>query len=98
MGGRESGDAGLLRDQAEKDARIRFVNHCSDVKVPHEELGKYLESLAGGTLKQVEMREWLQAASEKGLHPLVREFFDAFNDGRGKLVLPVITSAEVYNR
>ncbi|KAI0508465.1 hybrid PKS-NRPS PsoA [Xylaria bambusicola] len=78
---------GLSREQ---DIGVRFVNHCGDAKVPHRELGDFLEKLAGGQLKDIDMRDWVDAASEKGLHPLVREFFVAFEDGRGKLVLPVI--------
>ena len=79
------------KTRREQDTRVRFVNHCGDEKVPHQELGKFLEGLAGGPLKVIGMREWVEAASEKGLHPLVREFFVAFEDGRGKLVLPVIS-------
>lgn len=84
-GGQVSGPA-----KTQKEG-IRFVNHCSDAKVPHSELGKFLEELAGGPLKEIGMREWVEAASEKGLHPLVREFFVAFEEGRGNLVLPVLT-------
>ncbi|TGJ82343.1 hypothetical protein E0Z10_g6410 [Xylaria hypoxylon] len=79
-----------LETKREQNVAVRFVNHCGDAKVPHQELGKFLEELAGGPLREIGMREWVEAASEEGLHPLVREFFVAFEDGRGKLVLPVI--------
>jgi hypothetical protein len=39
------------------------------------------------------MMEWLAAAREKGLHPLVDEFFAVFDEGQGKMVLPVIAKA-----
>lgn len=70
--------------------RALFVNHCSQVKLPHEELKGYLEGVARGPLREVGMKEWLTVAREKGLHPLVYEFFTAFDEGRGKLELPII--------
>ncbi|PVH96120.1 hybrid PKS-NRPS PsoA [Periconia macrospinosa] len=70
---------------------IMFTNHCNDEKVPHENFQAHLEDMAGGkSLRQMEMMGWLAEASKKGLHPLVREFFAAFNEGRGKLDLPLI--------
>ncbi|KAJ2993411.1 hypothetical protein NUW58_g1849 [Xylaria curta] len=90
-GGR--GGSKFRQTRREPNLRARFVNHCSDVKVPHEELKKYLEELAGAPLREMDMKEWLEAASEQGLHPLVHEFFTAFSEGQGKLVLPVISRA-----
>ncbi|KAI0832170.1 hybrid PKS-NRPS PsoA [Hypoxylon sp. FL0890] len=87
----QAGRISGIQMQREQNMRVHFVNHCSDAKVPHRDLGKFLESLAGGPLKEIGMREWVEAASQKGLHPLVREFFIAFENGRGKLTLPVIT-------
>ncbi|KAI1635697.1 hybrid PKS-NRPS PsoA [Biscogniauxia mediterranea] len=74
----------------QQSLRPRFMNHCNDVKVSHEDLRGYLEGMAGGPLAEMEMSEWLLAARERGLHPLVHEFFAAFNEGRGTMVLPVI--------
>ncbi|KAH8689029.1 hybrid PKS-NRPS PsoA [Talaromyces proteolyticus] len=67
-----------------------FMNHCSDMKVPHEKFGKYLEDMAGRSLQDISMTGWLAEASGRGLHPLVQEFFAAFDNGRGKMVLPII--------
>ncbi|KAI1325528.1 hybrid PKS-NRPS PsoA [Xylariaceae sp. FL0255] len=83
-------DAATNGSRADSDMRIRFVNHCADAKTPHRDLGLFLEQLAGGPLKEIGMKEWVEGASAKGLHPLVREFFVAFEEGRGKLVLPVL--------
>ncbi|KAI1777001.1 hybrid PKS-NRPS PsoA [Hypoxylon cercidicola] len=80
--------------QRERETRVRFVNHCSDAKVPHRDLGRFLEGLAGGPLQEIGIREWVEAATEKGLHSLIGEFFIAFENGRGKLVLPVITKTK----
>ncbi|GAP92555.2 putative beta-ketoacyl synthase domain-containing protein [Rosellinia necatrix] len=75
---------------ASQFAGARFINHCNDVKVSPEELRAYLEGEAGAPIEELEMRDWLTAARARGLHPLVDEFFAAFGDGRGKMVLPVI--------
>ncbi|KAI1419258.1 hybrid PKS-NRPS PsoA [Xylaria sp. FL1777] len=79
-----------LQNQTHLSPGARFINHCSDVKVPHEELKEYLENLAGESLREVEMGEWLTDAVAKGLNPLVHNFFIAFQQGSGKMVLPII--------
>lgn len=68
----------------------RFVNHCSSVKISHEAFGAYLEEMAGGPLREISMKEWLASARGMGLHPLVHEFLAAFDEGKGKMVLPGI--------
>lgn len=68
----------------------RFLNYCADVKVPHGELRGHLEGMAGKPLEHVELEVWLEAARQRGLHPLVHEFFTAFNEGKGVLTLPGI--------
>ncbi|KAI1746035.1 hybrid PKS-NRPS PsoA [Xylaria scruposa] len=70
--------------------QARFINHCSDIKVPHNELGAYLENMAGGPLDVIDMKDWLQRAHKMGLHPLVHTFLTAFSEGQGQLVLPLI--------
>ncbi|KAL7619777.1 hypothetical protein AAE478_010319 [Parahypoxylon ruwenzoriense] len=85
-----TGGTSLQRQAQQQSLRPIFVNHCNQVKVTHDELRGYLEGMAGGPLREIEMKEWLATAREKGLHPLVYEFFDAFNKGRGKMVLPII--------
>lgn len=67
-----------------------FINYCNQVKVTHDELMRYLKEMAGGRTREIEMRGWLVAAREKGLHPLVYELFDAFDKGHGKMVLLII--------
>ncbi|KAI0595287.1 hybrid PKS-NRPS PsoA [Biscogniauxia sp. FL1348] len=78
------------QQRGQQNLHPRFVNHCNDVKVSHDDLRGYLEEMAGGPLAEMGMSEWLLAARERGLHPLVHEFFAAFNEGRGTMVLPVI--------
>ncbi|KAI1493275.1 hypothetical protein F5X96DRAFT_688843 [Biscogniauxia mediterranea] len=79
-----------LQQRGQQSLRPRFVNHCNDVKVSHEDLRGYLEGMARGPLAEMEMSEWLLAARERGLHPSVHEFFATFDEGRGTMVLPVI--------
>lgn len=67
-----------------------FINHCSASKVTHEGLKEYLEEFSGLTLQEIDLKDWLTTAREKGLHPLVYEFLAAFNEGRGQMVLPMI--------
>lgn len=67
-----------------------FINHCSEAKVPLENLKAYLEEISGVRLEEMDMNEWLRLAREKGLHPLVYEFLGAFNEGQGHMVLPMI--------
>ncbi|KAI1383554.1 hybrid PKS-NRPS PsoA [Hypoxylon trugodes] len=78
-----------LREQKNRD--IHFINHCNQGKVTHEKLSDFLEDTSGSPLREIAMKDWLEAAREKGLHPLVYEFFNAFNEGRGKMVLPLIS-------
>lgn len=73
-----------------KNSGTTVFNHCNEIKVPHERLKDYLEKLSGFTLQEIDMKEWLNAAREKGLHPLVYEFLAAFNEGKGQMVLPMI--------
>ncbi|RWA13463.1 hypothetical protein EKO27_g1633 [Xylaria grammica] len=79
-----------LQQHTQQGLGARFINHCNEVKVSHGDLRRYLEGEAGGPLREVDMKEWLAAAREQGIHPLVHEFFAAFDEGRGKMVLPVI--------
>ncbi|KAI0966350.1 hypothetical protein F4678DRAFT_466663 [Xylaria arbuscula] len=81
---------GSPQDQTQLSPGACFINHCSDKKVPHEELKDYLENLAGERLREMEMGEWLIDAVAKGLNPLVYNFFIAFQQGSGKMVLPII--------
>ncbi|KAK6066342.1 beta-ketoacyl synthase domain-containing protein [Seiridium cupressi] len=78
------------RQAQQQNSSAVFLNHCNDVKVSHEELLEYLEGMSGEPLREIGMKEWLVGAHEKGMHPLVHEFFAAFDEGRGKMVLPVI--------
>lgn len=73
-----------------KNSGTTFFNHCNKTKVPHRGLKDYLEQLSGVTLQEIDMKEWLNAAREKGLHSLVYEFLAAFNEGKGQMVLPMI--------
>ncbi|KAI1279073.1 hybrid PKS-NRPS PsoA [Xylaria sp. FL0933] len=79
--------------QTKQSSGAHFLNHCSEDKVPHEKLKEYLENLAGEPLREIEMGEWLADAAAKGLHPLVHDFFVAFQQGSGKMVLPIIRKA-----
>ncbi|TVY90824.1 Fusarin C synthetase [Lachnellula willkommii] len=89
----DGGNSPRLPQQTQQGLRPLFVNHCNHVKYSHEELGGYLEGMAGGPLREIDMEEWLAEAHEKGLHPLVHEFFAAFVKGGGKMVLPVIAKS-----
>ncbi|GAB1312359.1 Acetyl-CoA synthetase-like protein [Madurella fahalii] len=80
-----------LQHQTRQSLRPVFVNHCNNVKISHFEFREYLEGMAGGPLQEIAMKEWLAAARERGLHGLVHEFFAAFAEGRGKMVLPIIS-------
>ncbi|OTA65768.1 acetyl-CoA synthetase-like protein [Hypoxylon sp. EC38] len=86
------GETSLQREE-HGSPRPCFVNHCNRVKVTHEELRRYLEGIAGGPIREIGMKEWLEAARERGLHPLVYEFFNAFDKGQGKMVLPIIAKS-----
>jgi hypothetical protein len=66
------------------------MNHCNDEKIYQEEFQHYLEDVAGQSLRQVELKTRLLEAGDNGLHPLVNEFFAAFEEGCSKLKLPII--------
>ncbi|KAK3987151.1 Fusarin C synthetase [Cladorrhinum sp. PSN332] len=78
-------------DKPTSPNRPVFVNHCARVKTCHHELREYLEGMAGESLREIGMREWLAAARDRGMNLLVYEFFAAFEEGRGKMVLPGIS-------
>ncbi|KAI0430586.1 hybrid PKS-NRPS PsoA [Xylaria sp. FL1042] len=82
-----------IQDQTQLSSGAHFLNHCNEEKVPHEKLKAYLEDLAGERVREIEMGEWLTDAAAKGLHPLVHNFFIAFQGGSGKMVLPIIRKA-----
>ncbi|KAK3326511.1 hybrid PKS-NRPS PsoA [Apodospora peruviana] len=89
---------GMNSCQQQQSRSAIFVNHCSPVKTSHHELRQYLESMMSGgePLEEISMKEWLAAACKRGLHPLVSEFYSAFDkEGRGitKMVLPVIAKS-----
>jgi amino acid adenylation domain-containing protein/thioester reductase-like protein len=67
-----------------------FMNHCNDEKVDHKDFPAHLEDMAGRPLREIGMQEWLEEANARGMHALVKEFFAAFHQGRGRLDLPVI--------
>jgi thioester reductase-like protein len=75
-----------------------FMNHCSELKVTHEGLKQYLEEFSGLILREMDMKDWLTAVREKGLHPLVYEFLAAFNEGQGQLVLPMIAKGVIPSK
>ncbi|OKL57203.1 hypothetical protein UA08_07361 [Talaromyces atroroseus] len=50
----------------QKTQRIKFpifLNHCSDINLCHNNLRDYLESVAGRPPQEIDMKEWLAAAS-----------------------------------
>ncbi|CAG8970840.1 hypothetical protein HYALB_00000817 [Hymenoscyphus albidus] len=79
-----------LTEQLFQLQRPIFFNHCNPVKTSHSELRNYLEGVVGKPLHLMVMGDWLKAAREKRLRPLVHEFFEAFDEGGGAMVLPVI--------
>lgn len=93
---RNGSSSSALGKQAATDFdRPRFLNHCADVKVPHGELRDHLEGVGGKPLEHIELKAWLQVARERGLHPLVHEFFTAFDEGKGVLALPLIKKGAI---
>ena len=76
--------------QTQQRARPIYINQCSPIKIAHEGLRGYLERMAGGPLQEIDMKDWLVAAHQRGLDTMVLEFFTAFDKGKGKMVLPII--------
>lgn len=77
-----------------KQAGAHYMNHCADVKVPHAELRGYLEGQAGAPLAVVETEEWLAAAVEEGMNPLICDFLRGFFSGGNKVVLPLLVKGK----
>lgn len=80
--------------ELEQAPGAHYVNHCADVKVPHAELRGYLEGEAGAPLAVVETEEWLGAAVEEGMNPLICDFLRGFFSGGNKVVLPLLVKGK----
>lgn len=68
-----------------RNERTRFVHHCSDRKLQPGQLKAYLEEQDDrtGLYEVVEFQEWIDAAGEDGMDPLIYDFLSsAFADGK----------------
>ncbi|KAB8291372.1 hypothetical protein EYC80_010052 [Monilinia laxa] len=88
------GHPSTSQSKREENRPAVFINHCNDVTIPHCKLKGYLEATSGEPLGEIELKEWLQLARETGMHPLIYEFFLAFEQGRGKMTLPMMSKTQ----
>ncbi|KAJ0124367.1 hypothetical protein J7T55_005705 [Diaporthe amygdali] len=52
-----------------------FVHHCNDIKVPPDRLLEYMEGTHGYEFAQMAVRDWIDAAKQKGLDGVLFEYF-----------------------
>ncbi|PWY83904.1 polyketide synthase [Aspergillus sclerotioniger CBS 115572] len=76
---------------SEAVSTVRFVHHCSEVKIPPFRLREYLEEVHGGVVFETRPLEvWIELARAQGLLPLVADYLDSML-GRGqRVMLPVV--------
>ncbi|KAI9649989.1 hypothetical protein NHQ30_000002 [Ciborinia camelliae] len=55
-----------LQHQTQQNLSAVFTNHCNHVKVSHNQLKAYFEGMAGESFRDIEIKEWLAAARERG--------------------------------
>lgn len=70
--------------QSRDETAIKFVHHCNNKKLPPGQLKPYLQETDGSktTYSLVGVDEWLDAAAQSGMDPLIHDFLTtSFADG-----------------
>lgn len=69
---------------------LRFVHHCTERKIAPDGLKEYFELMDGVDYEVLSIQDWLQAASVKGLNPLVVEYIHSIVSSKRQVELPMI--------
>ncbi|WDK22652.1 beta-ketoacyl synthase domain-containing protein [Colletotrichum graminicola] len=80
----------LDTDHAKRVATVRFVHHCNDAKLRPGQLKEFLEEQDGlrTTYSVVGLHEWLTAAAQAGMEPVLHDFLSVGFAGENKVRLP----------
>lgn len=84
------GNATCTKDET----TVKFVHHCNKRKLPPSQLKAYLEEQDGlktTTYSLVGLDEWLDAAAQAGMEPLIHGFLSVSFAGGNKIRMPFLT-------
>ncbi|KAL2756326.1 hypothetical protein ACRALDRAFT_1033186 [Sodiomyces alcalophilus JCM 7366] len=88
----ETVNATSTKDESETAAK--FVHHCNNSKLPPSQLKAYLEEQDGPktAYSLVGLDEWLDAAPQAGMEPLLHDFLSVSFAGGNKIRMPSLTN------
>lgn len=69
-------------------ALLQFKHHSGGVKVPADKLREHLSSLYNVEFQELEMKSWLERASESGMDPLITAYMDGILENDAPMMFP----------
>lgn len=69
-------------------ALVQFKHHSGGVKVPADKLREHLSSLYNVEFQELEMKSWLERASEAGMDPLITAYMDGILENDAPMMFP----------
>ncbi|KAF4988362.1 hypothetical protein FGRMN_9809 [Fusarium graminum] len=74
--------------QPQSTTAIQFKHHSGGIKVPAHKLREHLDSLYNVKFQEIDMREWLDLASEAGMDPLITAYMEGILENDAPMVFP----------
>ncbi|WZH49426.1 putative PKS-NRPS protein [Fusarium acuminatum] len=69
-------------------ALLQFKHHSGGVKVPADKLRAHLSDLYNVEFQELEMKSWLERASESGMDPLITAYMDGILENDAPMMFP----------
>ncbi|KAK1749891.1 polyketide synthetase [Echria macrotheca] len=79
----------LATDSGERGA-VSFRHHSSGLKVPVSQFRQRMEETYGGVFEEVPAKEWITAATEAGIDPLITGYLEGVMERGQTMVFPYL--------
>ena len=81
-----------------KESTIRqtpvYIHHAGETVVPISGMQDYLQRTEGSVFRVLSMRDWANAATERGLSPLVASYLTAMQEKGTALAMPLLSKTQ----
>ncbi|KAM0441837.1 hypothetical protein ACHAQK_004775 [Fusarium lateritium] len=84
----ELSESAISLAQGQSSAPIQFTHHSGGVKVPADKLREHLSDLYDVEFEELDMRQWLDRASEAGMDPLITAYMEGILENNAPMVFP----------
>lgn len=79
-----------------QNARMSFRHHSGGAKVPADQLRGHLESLYNVEFEELDMRQWLDCASDAGMDPLIVAYMEGILENDAPMVFAYMGEEGVF--